>query len=106
MWGHDWRLLPRETLFAIIPQRWKWNVCAGALYGWKWGSGCKHEVCIRLNGLSTWYLTNDHIRRGRLQYLHSARWEDVRKTWLNHGIPTIVARKLEATIDPGGWETF
>ena len=48
MWGHNWRLLPRETLFAIVPQRWKWNVCAGALYGWKWGSGCKYEVCIRL----------------------------------------------------------
>lgn len=45
-------------------------------------------------------------RRGRRQFLHSARWEDVRKTWLNHGVPTIVARKLEATIDPGGWETF
>lgn len=46
------------------------------------------------------------MRRGRRQYLHFARWEDVRKTWLNHSIPTIVARKLEATIDPGGWETF
>ncbi|EKM76991.1 hypothetical protein AGABI1DRAFT_77775 [Agaricus bisporus var. burnettii JB137-S8] len=46
------------------------------------------------------------MRRGRRQFLHPARWEDVRKTWLNHGVPTIVARKLEATIDPGGWETF
>ena len=46
------------------------------------------------------------LRRGRRQYLHPARWEDVRKTWLNHGIPTMVARKMEATVDNGGWETL
>ena len=46
------------------------------------------------------------VRRGRRQFLHPARWEDVRKTWLNHAIPTIVARKLESTIDTGGWETL
>lgn len=45
-------------------------------------------------------------RRGRRQYLHHARWEEVRKTWLNHGIPTAVARKLESTLDSGGWETL
>lgn len=45
-------------------------------------------------------------RRGRRQFLHHARWEDVRKTWLNHGIPTVIARKLEATFDYGGWETL
>jgi E3 ubiquitin-protein ligase UBR1 len=43
-------------------------------------------------------------RRGRRQYLHYARWEEIRKTWLNHGIPTVVARKLESSIDSGGWE--
>lgn len=46
------------------------------------------------------------IRRGRRQFLHPARWEEVRKTWLNHGIPTMVARKLEGTVDSGGWETL
>ncbi|RDB27292.1 E3 ubiquitin-protein ligase ubr1 [Hypsizygus marmoreus] len=46
------------------------------------------------------------MRRGRRQYLHHARWEDARKTWLNHQIPTIVARKLESTLDSGGWETL
>ncbi|KAF4566585.1 hypothetical protein EYR36_012016 [Pleurotus pulmonarius] len=46
------------------------------------------------------------MRRGRRQYLHHARWEDIRKTWLNHGIPTSVARKLESTLDSGGWETL
>jgi E3 ubiquitin-protein ligase UBR1 len=46
------------------------------------------------------------FRRGRRQFLHPARWEEVRKTWLNHGIPTMVARKLEGTVDSGGWETL
>ncbi|KAF9255155.1 hypothetical protein L218DRAFT_937969 [Marasmius fiardii PR-910] len=44
------------------------------------------------------------MRRGRRQYLHHARWEDVRKTWLNHQIPTMIARKLESSLDSGGWE--
>ncbi|TFK38761.1 hypothetical protein BDQ12DRAFT_99504 [Crucibulum laeve] len=46
------------------------------------------------------------MRRGRRQYLHHARWEDVRRTWLSHSIPTVVARKLESTMDSGGWETL
>ncbi|KAJ7073950.1 hypothetical protein C8F01DRAFT_1242237 [Mycena amicta] len=46
------------------------------------------------------------MRRGRRQYLHYARWEEVRKTWLSHGIPTVVARRLEAALDSGGWETL
>ena len=51
-------------------------------------------------------LTLRMFRRGRRQFLHAARWEEVRKTWLNHGIPTMVARKLEGTVDSGGWETL
>ncbi|KAJ7485394.1 hypothetical protein FB451DRAFT_1431358 [Mycena latifolia] len=46
------------------------------------------------------------MRRGRRQYLHFARWEEVRKTWLTHGIPTVIARRLEASLDSGGWETL
>ena len=46
------------------------------------------------------------IRRGRRQYLHAARYEEMRKTWLGHGIPTLIARKLETTVDNGGWETL
>ncbi|KAJ7461265.1 hypothetical protein B0H11DRAFT_2285848 [Mycena galericulata] len=46
------------------------------------------------------------MRRGRRQYLHFARWEEVRKTWLSHGIATVVARRLEASLDSGGWETL
>ncbi|EIN13143.1 hypothetical protein PUNSTDRAFT_56352 [Punctularia strigosozonata HHB-11173 SS5] len=46
------------------------------------------------------------MRRGRRQFLHHARWEEIRKLWLSHGIPTLVARKLESTVDNGGWETL
>ncbi|KAM5534387.1 hypothetical protein V8D89_011980 [Ganoderma adspersum] len=46
------------------------------------------------------------MRRGRRQYLHHARWEEVHKIWLNHGIPTLISRRLEGTVDNGGWETL
>ncbi|KZT42813.1 hypothetical protein SISSUDRAFT_979604 [Sistotremastrum suecicum HHB10207 ss-3] len=46
------------------------------------------------------------MRRGRRQFLHAARYEEISKTWLSHGIPTLVARKLESTVDSGGWETL
>ncbi|KAG8907469.1 hypothetical protein FRB99_004045 [Tulasnella sp. 403] len=45
------------------------------------------------------------MRRGRRQYLHPSRYEEIRKTWLSHGIPTFTARKLDGTIDSGGWDT-
>ena len=45
-------------------------------------------------------------RRGRRQFLHHARWEVIRKTWLSHGIPSMAARKLESSLDSGGWETL
>lgn len=44
--------------------------------------------------------------RGRRQYLHQIRWEEVRKLWLNHGLPTLIARRLEGTVDNGGWESL
>ncbi|KAI0782190.1 hypothetical protein C8Q75DRAFT_727881 [Abortiporus biennis] len=46
------------------------------------------------------------MRRGRRQYLHHARWEEVRRLWLNHGLPTLIARRLESTVDNGGWEAL
>ncbi|GAA5930684.1 hypothetical protein JCM3775_003841 [Rhodotorula graminis] len=48
-------------------------------------------------------------RRGRSQfpqYLHRGRYDEVRRLWLAHGVPTFVARKLEATNNPGGWHAF
>ena len=41
-------------------------------------------------------------RRGPRQFLHHARWEVIRKTWLSHGIPSMAARKLESSLDSGG----
>lgn len=41
-------------------------------------------------------------RRGRNQFpqfLHQGRYDEIRKSWLNHGVPTFVARKLEAITD-------
>lgn len=41
-------------------------------------------------------------RRGRNQFpqfLHQGRYDEIRKAWLSHGIPTFVARKLEASTD-------
>ncbi|KAF8584966.1 hypothetical protein K439DRAFT_1633097 [Ramaria rubella] len=44
------------------------------------------------------------MRRGRRQLLHDIRAEEIRKLWLSHGIPTYIARKLDSTVDVGGWE--
>ncbi|GAA5959792.1 hypothetical protein JCM3765_000105 [Sporobolomyces pararoseus] len=40
------------------------------------------------------------------QYLHQGRYDEIRKIWLNQGVPTLVARKLDATTDHGGWTTM
>ncbi|GAA5937351.1 hypothetical protein JCM1841_006006 [Sporobolomyces salmonicolor] len=40
------------------------------------------------------------------QYLHRGRYDEVRRTWLQHGVPTLVARKLDAATDHGGWTTM
>ncbi|WVQ81879.1 hypothetical protein IAT38_004006 [Cryptococcus sp. DSM 104549] len=44
------------------------------------------------------------MRRGHRQYLHVGRLDELRRaTWLMHGIPHLTARKLELTLDHGGW---
>ncbi|GJJ13832.1 hypothetical protein Clacol_008089 [Clathrus columnatus] len=49
----------------------------------------------------------DHsLRRGRRQIIHDIRYEEIRKLWLNHNIPSYITRKMDATIDVGGWEQF
>ncbi|QRV91794.1 E3 ubiquitin-protein ligase UBR1 [Ceratobasidium sp. AG-Ba] len=35
------------------------------------------------------------MRRGRRQFLNAQRFEELRRIWLTHGIPTFVARKLD-----------
>lgn len=47
-----------------------------------------------------------NLRRGRPQYLHQKRYDDLRKTWLRHGVPSFVARRLDSVQDPGGWTTL
>ncbi|KAG8855791.1 hypothetical protein FRB91_001680 [Serendipita sp. 411] len=46
------------------------------------------------------------LRRGRRQYLHPVRMEEIRKCWLLNGVPSAVARRIEVQTDAGGWETL
>ncbi|CAE6372048.1 unnamed protein product [Rhizoctonia solani] len=46
------------------------------------------------------------MRRGRRQFLNTQRFEELRRVWLTHGIPTFVARKLDGLMDYGGWDGF
>ena len=46
------------------------------------------------------------LRKGRPQRLHRQRYDELRKQWLQHGISNLVARKIEASMEVGGWGTF
>ena len=46
------------------------------------------------------------FRKHRPLFLNQARYDEIRKLWLNHSIATVVARKLDAGNDPGGWGTL
>lgn len=47
------------------------------------------------------------LRRGRQLSLSQKRYDRLfRDVWLHQGIPTTIARKLEAEINNGGWETL
>ncbi|KAE8251404.1 hypothetical protein A4X13_0g4006 [Tilletia indica] len=46
------------------------------------------------------------LRRGRPQKLHMQRYDEVRRYWLSHSVATVIARKLEADVDEGGWTAF
>ncbi|KAB5580696.1 hypothetical protein GE09DRAFT_448226 [Coniochaeta sp. 2T2.1] len=47
------------------------------------------------------------LRHGRELFLHQKRYDTfLRNLWLGHGIPSFIARKLEADINNGGWETL
>ncbi|CAO1638290.1 unnamed protein product [Parajaminaea phylloscopi] len=45
------------------------------------------------------------LQKGRPQRLHQRRYDELRKTWLQGGIATLVARKLEGSMNVGGWIT-
>ncbi|KAG8532648.1 uncharacterized protein KY384_002525 [Bacidia gigantensis] len=47
------------------------------------------------------------LRRGRQLTLNQKRYDKLlRDVWLQQGIPTMIARKLEAELNNGGWETL
>lgn len=43
-----------------------------------------------------------NLRRGRRQIMHDIRYEEMRKLWLNHNIPSYITRKVDAMMDVGG----
>lgn len=47
-----------------------------------------------------------YLLKARPQRLHQQRYDELRKQWLTHGIANIVTRRIEATMDQGGWITF
>ncbi|KAK3696636.1 E3 ubiquitin-protein ligase ubr1 [Vermiconidia calcicola] len=47
------------------------------------------------------------LRRHHQLFLNQRRYDKLmREVWLHHLIPTVISRKLEADINPGGWETL
>jgi E3 ubiquitin-protein ligase UBR1 len=47
------------------------------------------------------------LRKHHQLFLHQRRYDKIiRDAWLGHMIPTVISRKLEADINPGGWETL
>lgn len=47
-----------------------------------------------------------YLLKARPQRLHLQRYDELRKQWLMHGLANVVTRRIEATIDHGGWITF
>jgi hypothetical protein len=51
--------------------------------------------------------TNTKHRRTRQLFLNQRRYDAlVRNVWLNHGIPSVISRKLEAELNTGGWDSL
>jgi len=47
------------------------------------------------------------LRRNLQLFLNQRRYDSIiRNAWLTHQIPSVVARKLEAEVNTGGWETL
>lgn len=47
------------------------------------------------------------LRRHHQLFLNQRRYDILlRAVWLNHGVPSAIARKLEGDINSGGWETL
>ncbi|EON65513.1 hypothetical protein W97_04751 [Coniosporium apollinis CBS 100218] len=47
------------------------------------------------------------LRRHHQLFLNQKRYDQLlRNVWLNHGIPSTIARRLEGDVNNGGWETL
>lgn len=73
-------------------------------------------LCLHGPGSGSWlpapYLdkhgeTDPTLRRHHQLFLNQKRYDKLmRDVWLNHMIPTVISRKMESDINPGGWETL
>ncbi|KAI8617911.1 hypothetical protein BC830DRAFT_54838 [Chytriomyces sp. MP71] len=45
-------------------------------------------------------------RKGSRQFLHLKRYDDIRKMWLSHNLPSYIARTVEANHFYGGWSQY
>ncbi|KAG6045777.1 hypothetical protein E4U39_001963 [Claviceps sp. Clav50 group G5] len=51
--------------------------------------------------------TDPQLRHGRQLFLNQKRYDlMIRNTVLNHGVPSVISRKLESEINNGGWDTL
>lgn len=50
--------------------------------------------------------TDMGLRHGRQLFLNQKRYDKLRTLFLAHGMPSFIARKLEAEVNNGGWETI
>jgi E3 ubiquitin-protein ligase UBR1 len=47
------------------------------------------------------------LRHNRQLFLNQKRYDVLLRTsWLSHGVPSVISRKLEMDINNGGWETI
>ncbi|KAK9472144.1 uncharacterized protein V1510DRAFT_366315 [Dipodascopsis tothii] len=50
---------------------------------------------------------DQNLKRGRPLYLSQKRYDHlIKSVWLQHGIASQIARRIEASLDTGGWETL
>ncbi|KAI9352885.1 hypothetical protein BDR26DRAFT_832361 [Obelidium mucronatum] len=45
-------------------------------------------------------------RKGSRQFLHLKRYDEIRKLWLSHNLPSYVARAVESVHSYGGWTQY
>ncbi|CAN8099791.1 unnamed protein product [Discula destructiva] len=57
--------------------------------------------------IDTYGETDMGLRHSRQLFLSQKRYDSMLRTmWLAHGVPSYIARRLEADINTGGWETI